>query len=66
MDMSQTFAGEEVLVICNRFSNYTWMGKTGEAAKVQSTDVIRILIRWLGTELLMVKKAICENATNLQ
>ena len=56
MEIDQTFAGEEVLVICEQFSKYTWEGKNGATRKGQYIDIIKVLTSTLGTGPLMVKK----------
>ena len=56
MDLGQTYAGEEILVICDRYSNYTWTRKTGTAGKGTSKDIQHILTSTIGTGLLLVKQ----------
>ena len=65
MDLGQTYAGEEILVICDRYSNYTWTGKTGTAGKGTSKDIQQVLTSTIGTGLLLVKKVTCDGGTNL-
>ena len=48
MDLGQTYAGEEILVICDRYSNYTWTRKTGTAGKGTSKDIQNVLTGTIG------------------
>ena len=66
MDVGQNHAKKKILVIINRFTNYTWVKKMGNESTGTSQDVLNAVKEQLGTRLLLVKKLHQDNSKQLK